>query len=69
MSITVQELIDQLMEVEDKSIPVHINVGYGRGCCMVVTDVDGGIEDFEDPETDEEFEVFMISGEEDKRFC
>ena len=66
---TVQELIDQLNQVKDKSISVHITVEYGMGCGMTVTDVDtGGIDMFIDPETDEEIEVYIIGGEEDTRF-
>ena len=68
--MTVQDLLDLLNEVQDKTVPVHLHIEYGYGCSMVVTDVDNGHEnDFEDPDSEETINVFVLSGTEDDRFC
>lgn len=62
-SLTVQELIDLLSKVPDKSIQVKLNVEYGRSSSMVST-VDGGQVLTDDSDPDNTFDYFMIGGEE-----
>lgn len=57
--MNVQELIDRLSQVEDKSIPVRIGIESGRGCYSMCNDPYGSVD-----EDDEEQEFFIISGEE-----
>ena len=63
---TVQELLDLLNTVQDKTVPVVITTEYGRGCEMVLTDFDLSMEyDYRlDPDSEKGTTVVMIFGDE-----
>ncbi len=61
--MTVQELIDQLMSVTDKTIKVVVSIESGRSCFSTCDDVDGWEEDVES-EDDNQETIFIIGGTE-----
>lgn len=65
--MNVQELIDELNKVEDKTQEVKIHINYGMGCWTRTSDLDISEEDVYDEEGEETGETYIsISGEEEE---
>ena len=62
--MNVQQLIDELTLVEDKSINVVIQIESGRSCFSSCDDVFGRETEVDVDEGDEEVKIFVIGGEE-----
>ena len=60
--MTVKELIEKLLEIENKDLPVSVGVEYGHGCFAVSTDVGLSIDYTEEDKAC----GIMISGVEDE---
>lgn len=63
----------KLLKGVDDDLPVIIDVEYGYGCRMVVTDVDGDIstldvESTDDSEEMDEIDCVKLTGVEDTRY-
>ena len=54
---------------ETNNQPLVIQVEYGYGCSMVVTDVDCDLSTQYDPDTEEDYDCLVFKGEEDSRYC